>query len=300
LFIYYNIQSLDIIQMPRMPADLKAFEMAMGMNPARRWELTNTRYLLGPAAFMPELNKQLDPQRQSFRVLTQFDLALKPGLTTLKTYEDLSAVTPAKDPEKSLAIIEFDGALPRAKLYSNWVSTNDEAALKLLGSAEFDPWKSVLVANSSPVAVPSRTGSTNANASKVEFVSYAPKEIVFKAEAATDSILLLNDRYDPNWSVTVDDKPATLLRCNYIMRGVQLAPGAHTVRFSFHIPTGLPFARVEVEPDTHLASLVFHIPTDIRTGLPSYITLSAFAFGLVLIGALALSGRRRGGRVSRK
>jgi hypothetical protein len=39
--------------------------------------------------------------------------------------------------------------------------------------------------------------------------------------------------------VTVDGKPAQLLRCNFIMRGVFLpAAGQHTVAFSFSQPLG--------------------------------------------------------------
>jgi hypothetical protein len=109
-------------------------------------------------------------------------------------------------------------------------------------------------------------------------------------------VLLLNDRFDPAWRVAVDGQPASLLRCNYIMRGVQLAPGAHTVEFTFQIPIGLPFARVEVERDTQLVEFVFEVPI----GLPSYITVSAFGVGLVLIGVLAVAGRRKGASVSRK
>jgi hypothetical protein len=33
--------------------------------------------------------------------------------------------------------------------------------------------------------------------------------------------------------VLVDGKPETLLRCNYLMRGVYLTPGAHAVEFVF-------------------------------------------------------------------
>ena len=58
LFQYYGIQTLDIVQMPRVPADLSAFETALGQATirlqdthfrltARQWQLTNTRYLLG-------------------------------------------------------------------------------------------------------------------------------------------------------------------------------------------------------------------------------------------------------------
>jgi hypothetical protein len=110
---------------------------------------------------------------------------------------------------------------------------------------------------------------------------------VLRTQADFASVLLLNDRFDPQWSVTVDGQPARLLRCNYIMRGVQLPPGTHTVRFSFRIPISLPFARLEVEPDTQVVSFIFHVPTS----LPSYVTLAAYGVGLVLVVVLAL--RRR-------
>jgi hypothetical protein len=50
--------------------------------------------------------------------------------------------------------------------------------------------------------------------------------------------LLLNDRFDPDWKVYVDGKPAPLLRCNYIMRGVALAAGTHQVEFRFQTSLG--------------------------------------------------------------
>jgi uncharacterized membrane protein YfhO len=49
--------------------------------------------------------------------------------------------------------------------------------------------------------------------------------------------LLLNDKYDPNWKVTVDGKPASLLRCNYIMQGVQVSAGEHTIDLRFETST---------------------------------------------------------------
>jgi len=51
--------------------------------------------------------------------------------------------------------------------------------------------------------------------------------------------LLLNDHYDPNWNVRVDGQPEKVLRCNFIMRGVYLAAGRHTIEFRFQPPYGL-------------------------------------------------------------
>ena len=64
-----------------------------------------------------------------------------------------------------------------------------------------------------------------------------PKDIMFDAQAATPAVLLLNDKFDPYWHVLVDGKPAELLRCNFIMRGVYLTPGQHTVEFLIKSPT---------------------------------------------------------------
>jgi hypothetical protein len=135
------------------------------------------------------------------------------------------------------ALFEFTGALPRAKLYSNWqISTNDNATLQTLADANFDAWKTVLV--STPLPTTPALGATNQNLGAVEFKSYAPKDIVFSARADTPTVLLFNDKFDPNWSVFVDGKPALLLRCNFIMRGVYLTPGTHTVEFQFKLPNG--------------------------------------------------------------
>ena len=265
-FPYYNIQCLDIIQMPRMPEELKAYLETFAPHTqteapliARHWELTNTRYVLGTAGFLDALNQQLDPGQRRFRIAQRFDIVAKPGITQPTHLEELTA-QPASDGD--LALFEFTGALPRAKLYSNWqVNTNDQAVLKTLADPNFDPAKTILVStpqkNLPAVA-------TNENSGTVEFKSYAPKHLVFAANAAAPSVLLLNDKYDPHWSVTVDGKPAELLRCNFLMRGVYLTPGAHLVEFKFTLPND-----------------------------PLYVSLAAIVVGVLLCGFLIFLERRQ-------
>src|SRR4029453_1641452 len=48
-FRYYDIQSLDIVQMPRTKAEFAAYKQSVFPNPMREWELGNTRYLLSLA-----------------------------------------------------------------------------------------------------------------------------------------------------------------------------------------------------------------------------------------------------------
>jgi hypothetical protein len=178
-------------------------------------------------------------------------------------HQRLEELTAVPDENGDYALFEFTGALPRVKLYSNWqVNTNDDATLKTLADKNFDPQQTVLVAtpqNDLPAV------STNQNSGTVEFKSYAPKDIIFTATAIAPSVLLLNDRYDPNWRVSVDGQPAQLLRCNFIMRGVYLTPGAHTVEFQFSVPNR-----------------------------PLYVSLAAVAVGIILSGMLIFLTRRNG------
>ena len=277
-FPYYNIQCLDIIQMPRTPEDLQAFlgtfqiramQDAAGRRVAdletyplvrRHWELTNTRYLLGPAGLVDLLNEQFDSAQHRFHIKQKFAIALKPGVAEF--HQQLEELTAYPNDNGNYALFEFTGALPRAKLYSNWqVNTNDQAVLKTLADLNFDPAKTVLV--STPQKnLPAVT--TNENSGTVEFKSYAPKHLVFAANAAAPSVLLLNDKYDPHWSVTVDGKPAELLRCNFLMRGVYLTRGQHTVEFQFKLSDS-----------------------------PMYVTLTAIAIGILLCGFLIVSNRHK-------
>ncbi|MES1180677.1 MAG: hypothetical protein ABUL66_02315, partial [Verrucomicrobiota bacterium] len=294
-FPYYNIQCLDKIQMSRMPADLAAFEgtLAFRGTPdsvyllARLWELTNTRYVLGPAGYLETLNGQLDPAQRRFRIVQAFNVVPKPGIAQPTRLEEFTAVTADNG---GYALFEFTGALPRVKLYANWqVSTNDpvklqawlaglqpylppetygilnslpatdQATLQTLADTNFVPGGTVLVSRPLP-----DSSTTNENPGTVEFTSYAPKHIVLRAQTAAPCVLLLNDRYDPQWSVRVDGQPAELLRCNYIMRGVYLTPGQHTVEFNFTLPNQ-----------------------------PLYITLTAIGVGILLSGFLFVTGRRK-------
>jgi hypothetical protein len=288
LFPYYNIQTLNVVQMPRRPLDYDVFETTLRFyfdtntlhHVARRWQLSNTRYIACAAPLVGLLNQGFDPGKQRFKPRLQFDFyqEQRGGPILIRTNDN-----------GRYAIIEFTGALPRAKLYANWeavpyetnrvtgwlnsirahypadyplpydsVSTNDLATLEVLTRASFDPAQQVLLAE--PIAT---KPDTNAAPGTVEYASYAPKKIVLKTKSAAANVLLLNDRYDPNWQVTIDGQPATLLRCNYLMRGVEVPAGDHQVEFHFR-------------PDVKFL----------------YVSLAALALGAVLIGCLLLTPQK--------
>ena len=239
-FLYNNVQSLDLVQMPRMASDHEAFERRFTITgdtnthylAGRRWELTNTRWILGGTNDVAFFNRQFDPAKGRFTVATNFVVGLRPGTKNPNApgTEDFTTQFNSAGP---YSLIRFDGALPRAKLFSQWqVQTNDATTLETLAKREFDPQATVIV--NAPIA-PSAAALGQA-AGEVITQSYRPKEIRLTAQATDDSVLLLNDHWSAHWRVTVDGQPAELLRCNYVMRGVRLSPGSHTVVFRFQQP----------------------------------------------------------------
>jgi hypothetical protein len=260
-FPYYNIQCADVIQSSRVASDLATYANALRPTEQtpylipRAWQLNNTYYFLGPATYdtgsgsgaypaADVINAQIDPVQRRFHLVQRFSIVPKPGVDVQKLQDAMNngiflgeQFTAVPDENGEDALFAFTGALPRAKLYSNWqVGTNGQDVLKMLTAENFDPAKTVLVTGPVP-NVPAV--STNDNSGSVDFTSYAPKDIVLSAQVDKPSVLLLNDKYDPNWHVTVDGKPAELLHANFIMRGVYLPlPGAHTVEFTFEEPHG--------------------------------------------------------------
>jgi hypothetical protein len=246
LFPYYGIQCLDIIQMPRTPVLDEAYFKALGWQGgtnlfqiARLWQLTNTRYQIGMTPFLELLNTQIDPVHRGFRVLTNFDFAPRPGTPPGQgvRIQDITAVL---NPKGGFAIFELTNALPRAKLYSQWqVGTDDATSLATLASPSFDPLETVLISQDAPTTPPGASGNPPPGAARI--TEYHPKLVRVRTESATPSVLLLNDKYHPDWKVTVDGQSATLLRANFIMRGVHLPAGGHTVEFRFDPPHGMLF-----------------------------------------------------------
>ena len=64
--------------------------------------------------------------------------------------------------------------------------------------------------------------------------SYAPNHLTYKSHSANGGLAVFSEVYFPwGWKVTVDDKPVEMGRVNYVLRGLQLPAGDHTIDFKF-------------------------------------------------------------------
>ncbi|HYE30105.1 MAG TPA: YfhO family protein, partial [Methylomirabilota bacterium] len=237
-----NIHSLDIIQMPRMPAldqqFLNAFSPANSpptvddlQRLPRLWQLTNTRLLLGQRTTESTLESVM-VTNGSLTLTQAFNLVMKEKPDPSSRMQT-DHVTVQFATNGQFGIFEYRDALPRAAIYSHWEKpASEQETLTRLASPAFNPHQAVLI--NSDVPQPSDAAPVRAEQARV--VSYRPRHVEIEAEASKPSVLLLNDRYHPHWKVFVDGQEQPLLRCNYIMRGVHIPAGKHKVLFHFAPP----------------------------------------------------------------
>jgi len=234
LFPYFDIQSLDVTQLSRRPEEYVQFEEnTFGLTNLERlrvqdrhWQLTTTPYLLGLMGYSGPFKEFTGVD---LKVHSRYTLAPKPGVSQPRTYDDLT-IAPKEDGQ--IALFEVPNTLPRAKLYTQWqVTTNTQETLKRLADKTFDYQNTVLLGE--PLTSTQSGVTTNATANSAQIAKYAPKRMEIKASTTAPALLLVNDKFDADWKVRVDGRPDKILRANYLMRGVFLQPGSHTVVLSF-------------------------------------------------------------------
>jgi hypothetical protein len=157
----------------------------------------------------------------------EIDKGLKPG--------DLTLVARTRDSY----IYENPRALPRVLLATGWQQANFAQMIRDGGWPQFDPRTTVLLERAPASAATPPPGSTGT----ARIVRYANTEVVVEVDAPAGGFLVLNDVWHPWWRATIDGRPAEILKANVLFRAVQVEPGRHTVRFTFH-PFAGAFAQV--------------------------------------------------------
>ena len=72
----------------------------------------------------------------------------------------------------------------------------------------------------------------------IKMTSYAPNKIVYDAEIDGKQLAVFSEVYYPEgWTAKVDGKETEILKVNYLLRGLELEGGKHTIEFTFDIPS---------------------------------------------------------------
>lgn len=133
----------------------------------------------------------------------------------------------------SLSVFVRPSALPRAYVtHRAWRVDSGDAALAMISSPTFDPWREVVLEeNDAPNGgILEGAGDT---ATTVRFLVDDPNYLRIRVETRDPGYLVLTDTYYPGWRSFVNGTPTDVRRANYLFRGVTIPAGISEIEFRY-------------------------------------------------------------------
>jgi hypothetical protein len=242
---YTIFSSIDEVGRSALPTLLDARD--------RTLDLLNVRYLLVPRRML--------------------DASVSERLKDNARWREIAVNSP--DPGgQDMSVYQNTKALPRVWLVDRVELQPDHTQLQLIrgGAIEtngraFDPLETALI-NPSDATKLDRSLLDYAETRRAEAGPEIPAEpveiraretsrMLITADITRPSLLVMSEPVFPGWHARVDGREVELLRVNYLLRGVGLSPGRHTVEI-FYWPSSLVIGGI-ISGSTVLLSLALII-----------------------------------------
>jgi hypothetical protein len=185
----------------------------------RRYDRLWRQTVAGKEGFTPP-TMQVTPTDRALRTLGLL------GVTDL--------VAPPHERRRAGLRVTYDGddariyanphALPRTWVVGAQRTVRGDAAIGAVTDPGFDPRTTAIVEQ--PVAGLSGGGSSR-------IVRYEPERVELRARADGRGLVMLSDVWFPGWKATVDGRDVPIHRVDYLLRGVQVGPGEHTIVMTY-------------------------------------------------------------------
>ncbi len=213
-FPYYGIETLDIPAIStvypdyenfflstlksQIKGEIKDLNAALELN-SRLFELGNVKYVL--------IDIEVD---SSYLILTNVLKALN---------------------GKDIYVYYNKNYMPRLSFYEGYVNIKNEGeVLELLASKDFDVTKSVII-NFSDLP---ETETEGKEREKVEILEYKGWKYRAKVNALNDGVLVGSFKYEKdNWKAKIDGEKTKTFPVNYLLTGVFVPKGEHTIEIYY-------------------------------------------------------------------
>jgi hypothetical protein len=120
----------------------------------------------------------------------------------------------------------------RASVLTSWRTVpGPDAALQAVIDPSFDPSRTAVVEGTGP----GPTGTPGGVGSAV-YRDLGPQAAQVQVQAPAPALVLIRNAYDPNWHATVDGKAALIVPADYLMQGVMVPAGAHSIDLHYDDP----------------------------------------------------------------
>lgn len=132
--------------------------------------------------------------------------------------------------ENGQRVYRNDDVLPKAFFVDSVVTVESpqETVDLMQPSANFNPANMAIVETSDPVR------SSTDTVAEVSVAEYKANDITLKTSSEDEGFLVLSEIYYPvGWKATIDGEPAEIYKTNFVLRGLQVPAGDHTIRMTF-------------------------------------------------------------------
>jgi hypothetical protein len=126
--------------------------------------------------------------------------------------------------------ILLSGPAPRASLVTDWQVVEPGEALQIVTEPIFDA-SSRAVLEESPGIEPTRDPPGRAI-----YQQRGPQAADVTVESGSPALLVVRNVWDPGWRATIDGRPAPVLVTDYLLQGIAVPAGRHTVELRYDDP----------------------------------------------------------------
>jgi hypothetical protein len=162
--------------------------------------------------------------------------------TPLMNESDTTTLDPARwqiETElEGVVVLRNKRALPRAWLVAKAEAVDGEEALRRIrgeDAREFDPRRTALL-EVRPDELPQLPGDDIGSESSAHFISYEANRLQIETSAPMPTVLVVSEIFYPGWVASVDGRPTQILLTDYLLRGIALPAGVHTVELRYAAP----------------------------------------------------------------
>ncbi len=94
---------------------------------------------------------------------------------------------------------------------------------------------------------------------KISLITYKPNELTYESNSKNEGLAVFSEIYynvHNEWQVTIDGKPADMLRANYVLRALRVPAGKHNIVFKFEPVSVVTGSKVDLISSVLLVVLI--------------------------------------------
>lgn len=194
------------------------------------WDLTNTKYII----FNQQIAEGLRPVYQSQQTqqtvwLNESALPRAWFVNRIEKAEPRQILERIRDNAFDPRDVAYVDTLPAGAIASVGYVAGPQPASAADTSAAADT-------TVSPDTTATQSTGGSPATSTVTLTRHEPHHIAMDVNATGNNFLVISEiHYPPGWRATIDGKPADIIRTNYILRGLVVPAGRHTVEMHYNM-----------------------------------------------------------------